>query len=540
MTKRPDFERGIEIWRAQLGEDAVLDRTAAQSAYGASTTGAERTISAALRPRSVEEVQAIISTALEYGLPLYPFSTGHNWGYGGSLPVMDGCAIVDLSAMRRIEMDAERGLATLEPGVTQGDLSEYLDANNLPFMVPTTGAGPRCSLIGNALERGYGITPYADHFGAVMGIEAILADGRVYRSPLRELGGDAADAGFKWKVGPYLDGLFAQSNIGIVTRMTIALAARPERIEAFLFGIRQDTDLERAIVAVQRTLRSLTGIAGSINLMNTRRVLSMSSDYPSERAGDDGILPAAVVKELAGGSRARAWTGIGALYGTKSVVHAARSEVRRILGPVADRISFVSPQMASRLHRVTAQFRPLRKHRLGRMAETFDLAMQVLAGRPSEVALHLAYWKSGPRRRHETEMDPARDGCGLIWYPPLIPMQPKRARVYVDMVERICMAHRIEPLITLTSLSDRCFDSSVPLLFRRDDPAETASAQACYRALLEAGRQEGFVPYRMAVDAMDWMIRPQTPFWDIVGKIKYALDPNGIIAPGRYAPLNDH
>jgi 4-cresol dehydrogenase (hydroxylating) len=540
MTQSGDLAPAIEAWRARLGRDAVLDAAEAQRAYGGSTTGFQRTIMAALKPKSVEDVQAIVATALQYGVPLYPFSTGHNWGYGCSLPVRDGCAIVDLSGLKGLEMDAERGLVTLEPGVTQGDLSDYLEAHRLPFLVPTTGAGPRCSLVGNALERGYGITPHADHFGAMMGIEAVLADGRIYRSPLGELGGDAVDRGFKWKVGPYLDGLFAQSNFGIVTRMTIALASRPERIQAFLFGVKHATDLERAALAVQQILRSLGGVVGSINLMNTRRLLSMSADYPRERVGADGILPAAVVTELAGGRKALAWTGIGALYGTASVVQAARTEVRRILAPLAGRVTFISPELASRVHRFTALIPPLRQHRLARRAKMLDLAMQVLAGRPSDVALHLAYWTSGGAVRLGQEMDPARDGCGLIWYPPLIPMRPERVRVYVDMVERICSAHRIEPLITLTSLSDRCFDSSVPLLFRRSDPDETASAQACYRALLEAGRAEGFLPYRMAIDAMDWVIRPETPYWQLVSKIKSAFDPTGIIAPGRYTPLKEH
>jgi 4-cresol dehydrogenase (hydroxylating) len=536
MKPSGDLAGAIEAWRARLGSEGVLDATDAERAYGASTTGSKRTVVAALRPKSVEDVRAIVSTASECGVPLYPLSTGRNWGYGCSLPVQNGCAILDLSGLKRIEMDAERGLVTLEPGVTQGDLSDYLDTNGLPFLVPTTGAGPRCSLIGNALERGYGITPYADHFGAMMGLEAILADGRLYRSPLAELGGDAVDSGFKWKVGPYLDGLFAQSNFGIVTRMTIALAPRPERIQAFLFGIKHQAGLEGAVLAIQQTLRSLGGVAGSVNLMNTRRVLSMSADYPRERVGANGILPAEVVMELAGGHRAMSWTGIGALYGTASVVRAARGEVRRILAPLCGRVTFISPELASRVHRWTTFIPPLRAHRLARRARMLDLAMQVLAGRPSEVALQLAYWTSGLGSFEGRNMDPARDGCGLIWYPPLIPMRPARVRVYVDMVERICTAHGIEPLITLTSLSDRCFDSSVPLLFRRDDPTETAAAQACYRALLEAGRAEGFLPYRMAIDAMDWVIRPETPFWQLVGKMKSVFDPNGIIAPGRYAP----
>lgn len=285
----PNPGRAIEAWRAQLGPDVVVDAAAAERAYGASTTGVRRSIAAALKPRSVDDVRAIVAIATEHGIPLYPFSTGHNWGYGCSLPVRDGCAILDLSGLKRIEMDRDAGTVTLEPGVTQRELCDYLDANELPFMVPTTGAGPNCSLVGNALERGYGITPYADHFGAVMGIEAVLADGRLYGSPLGALGGEAVDRAFKWKVGPYLDGLFAQSNFGIVTRMTIALASRPERIQSFLFSVKHDADLERAVLAVQQTLRSLGGVAGSINLMNARRIFRCRRNTPATASGRMGF-----------------------------------------------------------------------------------------------------------------------------------------------------------------------------------------------------------------------------------------------------------
>ena len=73
-----------------------------------------------------------------------------------------------------------------------------------------TGAGPTCSLVGNALERGYGITPYTDHFAAVTDIEAVLPDGSVYRTALREIAGDELARLFKWGIGPHTAGLFAQ------------------------------------------------------------------------------------------------------------------------------------------------------------------------------------------------------------------------------------------------------------------------------------------------------------------------------------------
>ena len=89
--------------------------------------------------------------------------------------------------------------------------------NNLPFLVPVTGAGPSCSLLGNALERGYGITPHSDHFAAVTALRAVLPSGEIYQSAIAEAGGKDVDYAYKWGVGPYLDGIFTQSSLGIVT-----------------------------------------------------------------------------------------------------------------------------------------------------------------------------------------------------------------------------------------------------------------------------------------------------------------------------------
>src|SRR5690606_5593013 len=99
----------------------------------------------------------------------------------------------DLSRMDRVvEFDAELGVVTLEPGVTQRGLRDYLEARGSGYLVPVHGGGPSCSLIGNALERGYGITPYTDHFAAVMALEAVLANGEIYRTPITTLGGELA------------------------------------------------------------------------------------------------------------------------------------------------------------------------------------------------------------------------------------------------------------------------------------------------------------------------------------------------------------
>jgi FAD/FMN-containing dehydrogenase len=514
----------------------VLPAPAAQQRYGRCTTGIERAIPAALRPRSVEDVTAIVDIARRHRVPLYPISTGNNWGYGSANPARDGCVVVDLSGLDRIvAIDPELGLATVEPGVTQQALHDQLEARRLPFMVPTTGGGPHCSLVGNALERGYGITPYADHFGAVTALEAVLPDGRLYRSALSELGGPMVDRAFKWKVGPFLDGLFAQNGLGIVTRMTIALAPRPQRTQAFLFAIADDAGLDAAVPAIRQVLRNLGGVAGSINLMNARRVLAMTVPYPPDRA-EGTILPRDAVDALARRNGVTAWTGLGALYGTSRIVAAARREIRAGLRPAVDRLRFLTPAAAAVLNRWLCRVPGLGGSPLVRRAEALDGALRLLDGRPGEVALPLAYWRSGARPMPGAALDPARDGCGLLWYTPLVPMLPDRVRRFVSIYEEVCARHAIEPLLTLTSLSERCFDCSAPLLFDRADPQATARAQSCYRELLDAGAREGFLPYRLGVGAMDWLARPGLPYWDLTAAIKAAVDPVGIIAPGRYGP----
>lgn len=535
MPQRPDLQAALSEWRQTLGDARVLAGEQAARRYGPDTTAVVREIPAALLPATVEEIVALVTTAGKYQIPLYPISKGNNWGYGSANPVVDGCVIVDLSTMNRIlDLDADTGVLTVEPGVTQQQLRDYLDRHHLPFLVPVHGGGPDCSLVGNALERGYGITPYADHFGAVMALEAVLPNGEIYRSPLSELGGVTVDRSFKWGFGPYLDGLFTQGNFGIVTQMTLALAPIPEHIRAFFFGLARDEELEPAVDCIRATLREVGMITGSINLMNARRVLSMMEPYPFDRTPPGGIIPPAVLQEMARRNQVMTWMGVGAIYGNARLVKATRAVIRRTLRPVARRLTFLSPSLVSQVLRWINRL-PGQGGRLGNFVGTLHKTLQLMAGNPSEIALPLAYWKSGTQPADGSPLNPARDGCGLIWYAPLVPMKPERVRCYVEMVKTVCTDHGIEPLITLTSLSDRCYDSTIPLLFDRRSAAETERAHACYAALFTAGRQEGFLPYRTSVQSMHLFTDPALACWRLTRQLKQAVDPQHILAPGRYA-----
>lgn len=530
-----NIEGAIGEWRALLGARCVLTAAEAQAAYGADTGGAKRVIPAALKITDSGDLPEVVRIAQRHGTPLYPISTGHNWGYGTALPAQDGCTIVDLSGLRRIlHFDAELGVVTVEPGVTQGMLAEFLDAGGHPYMVPTTGAGPSCSLLANALERGYGITPYTDHFGAVTDLEAVLGDGTVYRTALRELGGEEVARLFKWGIGPYTAGLFTQSGFGIVTRMSIALARRPECVMSCIFSLADDSLLEPAVDRVRHALATLPGTVGGINLMNRHRVLAMAAPYPAEAVGADGLIRPAVIEAMGRQYQVAPWTGFATVYGTRRTARAARHELRAAFRGIASRMLFFTPQRARTLSRAVRWLPGRWGQRLARTAGTLARSLDLVGGRPNETALPLAYWRSG-QRPTQGVLDPARDGCGILWFAPLVPMRGKSARKLVDMVAALTRAHGIEPLLTLTSLNDRVLDSTVPILFDRGAAGQAAKAQACLEALLEQALAEGFAPYRVGIDSMGHLAAEMTASGRFSDLLRQAIDPKRLIAPARYA-----
>lgn len=525
----------IQSFHEVLEASQVLDAERAQGTYGANTLGLQRAIAGALVVRSASEVQQVVAIAAREGLALYPISAGRNAGYGGAVPVRDGCVILDLSQMKGIDAEhIELGVVSLEPGVTQQDLRAYLDEHSLPYLVPVHGGGPNCSLVGNALERGYGITPHADHFGAVTAIEAVLPNGELYRTPLSDHGAPLVDQVFKWGVGPYLDGLFTQSNLGIVVRMTLVLAPFPERIDTFFFGVARHEQLDEAVAAVREALDTLGGVGGSINLMNTRRILSMTVPYP------EGVAPGEVmaddyVRQTAKANQVLPWTGIGALYGDRRLLKAARAIVRAKLRGVAKRLLFVNPGLVRRVRGAVSLLPGQWSNQFVRTLDTLNKSLALIGGKPSGIALPLAYWKAGRQAASVHALNPDQDGCGLIWYSPLVPMKPEIVKEYVAMVDRVCRRHGIEPLITLTSLSPRCFDSTVPLLFDPADQDASTRAHACYAELIAAGREIGVIPYRYPIDGMGYIVEGNQVYWQCVARLKETLDPKGICAPGRYA-----
>lgn len=184
--------------------------------------------SLAVAPDNTEQVQQVVRIANQYKIPLWTISTGKNLGYGGAAPLLSGSMVLDLKRMDRVlEVDEKNHYALVEPGVSYFDLYRYIQDRGLKVWidVPDPGWG---SLIGNSLDRGGGYTPMRDHFDAHCGMEIVLANGDVMRTGMGALPGSKTWQQYRYGFGPYVDGMFSQSNFGVVTKMGFWLFPQPE------------------------------------------------------------------------------------------------------------------------------------------------------------------------------------------------------------------------------------------------------------------------------------------------------------------------
>jgi 4-cresol dehydrogenase (hydroxylating) len=174
---------------------------------------------ATVHATDADAVRAAVRAARDAGEALYPVSTGKNWGLGSRGPVVDGGVILDLGGMTRIRaLDLDRGVAVIEPGVTQGLLADQLV--DTPFLLNVTTSCRSTSVLGNALDRGQGALRLRSE--ELLGVEVVLGNAELVTTGVLSHAGVAG-------AGPDATQLFCQSSFGVVTAAAIALVRRPER-----------------------------------------------------------------------------------------------------------------------------------------------------------------------------------------------------------------------------------------------------------------------------------------------------------------------
>lgn len=498
----PDLNRAWQRFSALVGDDAVLRGTAA-SEFSDPFEGpgaADHQPGFVVQPSSVEEVQACLRLAKDLGVHLWTSSMGRNFGYGGSAPVFNGGIVLNLRRLNRVlDIDAIQCCALLEPGVTFHALYKELRRRDAPLMmsVPDLGWG---SVIGNALDHGYGYNIHGDHASALCGLEVVLADGTVVRTGQGAIASSPLWSRHKRGFGPAMDDLFKQSGFGVVTKAGLWLSPRPEIIVTGTIRCDRDADIVPLIEVLRDLL--LQGVLQGVPMI----VGTPSAEH--DREGNGRFTMANLRKVLRPGR----WNARIGLYGHESIVNARRRILEDALAAI--------PSAQIELRTYPGDVGP-------EDVEPRDL---IAAGIPNQVLLE---------RLH----DVFGKSVGHMDFSPVLPATGDAALMAEALVGRTLRKHDLIGPFGLL-LTGRSMVSASMFLFDSADREQVLRCRNAVRELYdEAATAWGCTAYRAHVSLVDH-VASKLDFNDhamakLQGAIKHALDPSGILSPGNHGIGSD-
>ena len=342
-----------------------------------------------------------------------------------------------------------------------------------------------------------------------------------------------ANTSFKWNVGPYIDGLFTQSGLGVVYEVTIRVKRLTESFDSFYINFEQEDDLSHAYDFIRQTLERYEGIVGSINLMDKRRLISMLSDNPNLQTST--ILSEQQIAQIAKKKSVPAWTVVGTVYGDKLIVNAAKKRVKALAKRHASKVIFSNDLLVKTGQFVFSKLPKFVFPSVHKQLDSLNSGMEIMQGKPNTIAINLAYWRNKAIRPEDSaNLDPAQDKCGLLWYAPLVPMKKEKLVEYVQHVRGICVRYGVDPMITFTNLKHDLIDSTVPILFDANDAKQVALAQDCLTELVEKGLTKGYVPYRLNIEQQKTLFNNDLSSYRLMQGVYAHTDPKQILQAGRY------
>lgn len=439
----------------------------------------------AICPHSADEARAVVMAANRAGVALWPTSTGRNIGYGSSSVADPGTVVLDMRRMNRIEdFDPDLGTVVVEPGVTYHQLQEFIEANGGGYWIDFPGPGPIVSPLGNTLERGHGVTPYGDHFAHSCGYEVLLADGTTFRTGLGGVEGTTSWQSFRYGYGPTLDGIFTQSNFGVITKMGLWLMPAPETYRTLMAVWPEYDDITRLTDCI-RDLR-MDGTIQTEGVMGNAGIFMAATHRRSDVWDSREALPQELAINTAKEFGLGAWNYVFTLYGRADRVEADYTEAKRRLEAAGATVTDGRDEQAIN-----------------------ELTLKSFA---------LFNWTGGG---------------GLTWFSPVAPLRGADMKRQFDLVRAVMDRHGVDFMVGV-AFGERAALNVMPMAFDRGDAEWMGRVRDCYTELVGQVTEAGYGIYRTSLGWMDEVARRHGEAnLEVNRRIKRALDENGIIAPGK-------
>jgi 4-cresol dehydrogenase (hydroxylating) len=496
-------DRIISYLIQSAGEENISSDDISIRKYAAGINGSFVMPLCVVFPQSVEAVVEIVKLANQHQFVLYPVSKGKNLGYGDAQGTSANQVVIDFSRMNKIvEVNTTLCYATIQPGVTQEQLSGYLKASGSNLQLDVTGAGLEASIVGNILERGFGHTDYGDRFSKVINMTVVTPDGKIIRTGFGDFSGANAKNVYRYGFGPIVDGLFTQSNFGIVTEIAIELMPVPEKNIMFVFSTNNSSDL-RNIITVVRELKLHGVVNSAIHIANKSRAVGEKDN------------------KFVG-----AWNLSGSISGPSSVVFAKKREVKKLFSRHVKKFKlwFVNEWMVRSLgwiyNHITKVpvYRPLK--------DVFDLQKGVPTDEPLRTLLNDETLSS------KTISSLNYSTC-FSWINAVCAAEEESVERIIQLLSGLFSENNYEFRVTLTAVNPRTLILISNISYPREEESIKKAEQFCRLCARELNAN-GFYPYRSGSGMYDKLPVHSESYIEFIRKIKSSFDPNNILAPGKY------
>ncbi len=260
----------LEELRAAAGAENVLSEPADLATYAYDGTFLETPPDCVILPRDTEAVAAVLRVAARHRVPIVSRGAGSGLA-GGTIPLAGGIVLSMVRMNRVVEIDTVNMCARVQPGLITGELQKAVAAHGL--MYPPDPASLRQSTIGGNVGMCAG-GPKGLKYGVtkdfVLGLEVVLADGRVMRT-----GGKM----IKNVTGYNLTQLFvgSEGTLGVVTEVIVRLIPKPRASRTALAAFPRIDDAARIVTTILTA-----GITpATIELMDNASIRAVEEHQPS-------------------------------------------------------------------------------------------------------------------------------------------------------------------------------------------------------------------------------------------------------------------
>jgi 4-cresol dehydrogenase (hydroxylating) len=483
---------------AAIGSEYVSTRQADLHRAATATYATTARPCVIARPATHAEVRDCLTIARETQLAVHPVSSGLNWGFGSRVPHEDGSILLQLDRMKTIELSEPLRRVTLGPGVTQRELFDHLAGRDAGLMVPLSGSLPDSSIVANAAAGGTSNGRHVVRWDHVLSLKGVLYSGEEIRTGFTRVSDSSRVRATRYSVGPDLSGLFRDSDLGVITELTLELPPFPELMQVYFFAIPDESRMP-AVVDALTALKDDGLICGEWFLLHGWRVLAESlGRYPWDATGGRTPLRRDAMLEHLAAERIPIWNGL--FNGAFATYLPSPRMARAVRGDITDRLAALVPELRC----VELDHATLMRLRAdpdapiaGVEHNALRARVRTFAGIPKQGYVSIGYWRKKASTATAADFD--GDRCGFLWLDCASPASGDDALQYSRIIERVFGDHGFEPMVVVDSVRDRELYLLASLVYDRDIPGEDERAMACFEEAVAALGDRDLHPFRFPV-----------------------------------------